>query len=146
MTENNTQETNQSKSFEERVFLRFDAVDARFNSVDARLDSVDARLDSVDSRLGSLEGRIETLEQKQYDTKPIWEKALAEITETNAKMEQGFAQVNAEFVTLRNEIEHSIHGVEMQIDALNQNVLQVQVNQRYVNKRLHDLESEPKST
>jgi chromosome segregation ATPase len=146
MSENNTQETDQSKSFEERVFLRFD-------SVDARLDSVDARLDSVDTRLGSLEGRVEKLEQKQYDTKPIWEQALAAIAETNVKladtntkMEQGFAQVNAEFVTLRNEIEHSLHGIEWQIDALNQNVLQLQANQRYVNKRLHHLESQPKPT
>ena len=164
VTENNTQETNQSKSFEERVFLRFDAVDtrldsvdARLDSVDARLDSVDARLDSVDARLGSLEGRVETIEQKQYDTKPIWEQALVAIGETNTqladtnkRMDEGFAQIRsemkAEFTTLRDEIEHSLHGVEYKLDALNQSILQIQADHRYFNKRLQVLESQPKST
>jgi hypothetical protein len=123
MSENNTQETNQSRSFEERVFLRFDAVDARLEKVDARLEKVDGRLDKVDMRLDSLDGRVEKLEMKQYDTKPIWEQALAAIAETSVRMEQGFEQVKAEFGTLRHEIEHSLHGVERKIDALNHNIL-----------------------
>lgn len=104
MSENNTQETRSSKSFEERVFLRFDAVDTRLdsvdtrlNSVDARLDSVDTRLDSVDTRLGTLEGHVEKLEQKQYDTKPIWEQALAEIAVTNKRMDEGFGKFGLKF-------------------------------------------------
>jgi chromosome segregation ATPase len=175
MSENNTQETRSSKSFEERVFLRFDAVDtrldsvdtrlnsvdARLDSVDTRLDSVDTRLDSVDTRLGTLEGHVEKLEQKQYDTKPIWEQALAEIAVTNKRMDEGFGQVRAEvqsgleglrqemtseFATLRDQVEHSLVGVEWKLDALNQSILQIKANERYFHKRLHELESQPKST
>lgn len=65
--ENNTQGGN--RSFEERVFARFDALDARINSVDDRL---------------------EKLEAKSYDTKPIWERALVEITETRREMQESF--------------------------------------------------------
>ena len=103
VADKNTDELNGKRSFEERVFARFDAVDtrldsvdARFDSVDARLDSVDARLDSVDARfdsvnqrfdvvdssIGSLDLRLEKLEVRAYDTKPIWEQALKEIVDT----------------------------------------------------------------
>jgi len=62
MSENSTAEINGSKSFETRVFARFDAVGRRFDGVEVR---------------------IERLEMKQLDTKPIWERALVAIEETN---------------------------------------------------------------
>jgi tetrahydromethanopterin S-methyltransferase subunit G len=39
-----------------------------------------ARLDSIDKRLEKLEARA-------YDTKPIWERALAEIVEIGKRLE-----------------------------------------------------------
>jgi len=72
MNEEPTKELPNRSSFEERVFARFDAFDARFNAVDARFDAVDARL--------------ERLESRAYDTKPIWERALAAIMELGLEM------------------------------------------------------------
>jgi hypothetical protein len=63
MNEEPTKDLPSKVSFEERVFARFDAIDARFDTVDARL---------------------EKLESRAYDTKLIWERALAAI------MENGF--------------------------------------------------------
>ncbi len=40
-----------SRSFEERVFARFDTLDDRLDRVDARLDQVDGRLDRVEGKL-----------------------------------------------------------------------------------------------
>ena len=65
MNEEPTKELLNRSSFEERVFARFDTVDARFDTVDARL---------------------EKLESRAYDTKPIWERALAEIMETGLEV------------------------------------------------------------
>jgi hypothetical protein len=62
MSEDRTGETNGARTFEERVFVRFDALDAR----------------------------LEKLEAKQYDTKPIWERALAEIAEARQEARQRF--------------------------------------------------------
>lgn len=86
MSEENTQDTSDARSFEARVFARFDALDARLNNMDARL---------------------QTLEAKQYDTKPIWERALAEIAETRSEMQEGFRRVGDK------------------IDILNKNILEV---------------------
>ena len=45
------------------------------------------------SRLDSIEQK---LEQRQLETKPIWERALQEITETRAEMRDEFSKVHAE--------------------------------------------------
>ena len=53
-------------SFEERVFARFDALDFTLKKLDARLQK---------------------LEAKSLDTKPIWERALAEIHAVSQKLD-----------------------------------------------------------
>src|SRR5580765_6196158 len=51
----------------------------------ARLDSIDRRLDGMDQSLDSMDQRLEKLEIRAYDTKPIWERALAELTELSKR-------------------------------------------------------------
>jgi len=107
VSEENTQNLNDSRSFEERVFARFDAmdnrftgidarfdavdrrfeaIDARFDAVDRRFEQVDARFDKVDSSIQDLDARVERLEVRSYDIKPIWEQALKEILETKLEV------------------------------------------------------------
>ena len=152
MTEERTAETNGSRSFEERVFARFDGMDERFERIELR---------------------IEKLEMKQYDTKPIWEQALAAIAETNrvmaagfdalraetattnARMDAGFEQLRAEIATtnarmdagfdkIRTDFDFAWRSIERKIDVLNHNILDLQAEQRYVDSRLEKLESPPK--
>lgn len=66
MSEEITQNMPDGRSFEERIFARFNAIDTRLSEMDARLS---------------------VLEQKAYDTKPIWERALAEILAVSQKLE-----------------------------------------------------------
>jgi hypothetical protein len=91
MSEEHTQDLNTSRSFEERVFERFDAMAARFDGIDARFDGIDARLDAIDARLDSLEGRTAALEvqaeRRALETKPIWERALSEILEVKLRVD-----------------------------------------------------------
>jgi chromosome segregation ATPase len=130
MNEERTRALPDKRSFEERVFARFDAMEARFeamearfearfSSIDARLDRVDARLDRVEARLDGLDIRVQALEARALDTKPIWERALAEIL----LVKQGVEDLNRK------------------IDVLNQDVLQVRADQRRVEMRMDALES-----
>jgi hypothetical protein len=134
MSEDKTAETGGSRSFEERVFARFDAMDERLDRVDQR---------------------IETLESRQYDTKPIWEQALAAIAETNSAMGEGFdklrleigeglgklrAEMNDGFDKFRGEMDVALRGVGRKIDVLNQNILELRADQRYFESRLEKLE------
>ncbi len=102
MSEDKTQEKTDARSFEERVFARFDALDVRLNNMDERL---------------------QRLEAKEYDTKPIWERALAEIAAT------------------RNDMSTGLQRVEDKIDILNKNILEVQTDQHALKRRVGKLES-----
>lgn len=130
MSEGPTRELPDGRSFEERVFARFDAMEARFGAIDARFDAMearfgarfdamDARLDGIDTRLDGLDGRVQALEARALDTKPIWERALAEILE----VKKGVADLNRK------------------IDVLTLDVMQVRADQRQIEKRMDQLES-----
>lgn len=87
MNEDPTKELPGKKSFEERVFGRFDAMDAR---------------------LGTIESRLENLESRAYDTKPIWERALAEIVAVRDSVrvvEAEVASIKADYGGIKNDFE-----------------------------------------
>ena len=98
MSEERTRELPENRSFEERVFARFDGLDSR----------------------------VEALEVRALDTKPIWERALAEILD----VKQGVA-----------EVKEGVEDVKRKIDLLSLDIVQVRADQRRVDKRMDTLES-----
>lgn len=96
MSEEITRNLHDNRSFEDRVLARFDAFDARFDSVDARFESIDARLEKLESR--------------NYDTKPIWERALKAIMETGLEV--------GELKTKVGVIETKVDGIETKVDGI----------------------------
>lgn len=92
------------RSFEERVFARFDGIDTRF--------------DAVERRLGALETQAE---RRALETKPIWERALAEIL----------------------EVRESLANVERKLDVFSRDIVQVRADQTHAENRLEKLESKP---
>jgi len=144
MSEDKTKEMNDSRSFEERVFARFDAVDQRF-------DKVDERFDRIEGRLGIVEIRIEKLEGRQYDTKPIWEHVLAAIGQINARLDSMDARLDsmeakfeARFAKFEKDLDHGFRGIDRKMDVLNKYFLEVRADQRYLESRLEKIESEQK--
>lgn len=125
MSEEHTRDLNQSRSFEERVFARFDAMESRFDGVDARFDRVDARLDRVEARLDRIDTRVEAVEtqaeKRALETKPIWERALAEILEVKLRVDD----------------------VARKMDVLGRDVVQVRADQLRLEDRLDRLDSKP---
>jgi tetrahydromethanopterin S-methyltransferase subunit G len=96
MNEDRTRDLPDNRFFEERGFARLDVMEARFES---RFDSIDARLDSLDTR-------VQTLEAKAYDTKPIWERALAgilNIKERVENIERKFELLTLDMMQLRDQ-------------------------------------------
>jgi small-conductance mechanosensitive channel len=74
MNEEATQNLPDGRSFEERVFARFDAMEALLRDMDAR---------------------IQRLEARAYDTKPIWEQALKEIVDTRRELSKRLDRIEA---------------------------------------------------
>jgi peptidoglycan hydrolase CwlO-like protein len=100
MSDETTQEMNGSRSFEERVFARFDALDSRLQNVEAKMTDVDSRL--------------QNLEAKAYDTKPIWEQALREIVETRRELSKRLDRIEA----IAHETRADLRDAEDRIENL----------------------------
>ena len=93
MSEEATQNMNGSRSLEERVFARFDALDSTLRDLDARL---------------------QVLEAKAYDTKPIWEEALKEIMETRRELSKRLDRIEA----IAHETRADLRDAEDRIERL----------------------------
>ena len=104
MNEETTQNISDPRPFEERVL--------------ALLGSMNSRLDSMDTRLQTLE---EQSERRAMDTKPIWERALAEIL----------------------EVKESVGNLERKFDVLSRDMIQLRADQRRLDGRMDKLESKP---
>jgi chromosome segregation ATPase len=149
VSEEITQNLPDKRSFEERVFARFDAIDARLNSMDARFDAIDerlnvmdarfdaiderlnrmdARLDGMDARLNDMDSRLQALEQKSYDTKPIWERALALILAVSEKLDK---------------VSERLETVERKFDVLSLDMMTLRGDQRRIEARMDKLDLKP---
>jgi hypothetical protein len=112
MNEEPTKGLPNSMSFEERVFARFDAVDAR----------------------------LTTLESRAYDTKPIWERALKAIMDTGLEMGEVKSKVGAIDGKV-DVIEGKVQLLEKEVGAMKTSIRNELVDVRrelrhYVGERL----------
>ncbi len=114
MGEGDTHKMPDSRSFEERVFARFDALDASFQDVYARLESFDGRLRKLEAYAQDFDARLQRLEARAYDTKPIWEKALKEIVDTRRELSKRLDRI--ESVTLGNRA--NVSDLEERVEKL----------------------------
>ena len=132
MSEDKTKEMNDSRSFEERVFARFDV---------------------VEGRLGNVEIRLGKLEDRQYDTKPIWEQALTAIAElsarldsVNTRLDSMEAKFDARFDKLETDMDDGFRRVARKMEVLNDSFLEMQADQRYLDRRLEKIEAQENSS
>jgi len=97
MNEEPTKNLPGRNSFEERVFARFDAVDAR----------------------------LEKLESRSHDTKPIWERALKAIMEMGLEVGEVKNKVNA--IEQRvGVIENKVEGIENKVGVIENKVIVIE--------------------
>ena len=99
------------------------------------VQSMSADFQEVKVRLEALE---KTVNDRSYDTKPIWERALAEIAATRAELKAEIAETRAQ---LRSEMRDGFRTLGSKMDVLNEDVLTVRAEQRLLGKRVQDLES-----
>jgi len=95
MADETTKDMNGSRSFEERVFGRFDALQASFTGLEVRFTGFEARFTGLEASVKNLDGRLEKLEIKAFDTKRIWEQALKEIVETRRELSKRLDRIEA---------------------------------------------------
>ncbi len=98
---------------------------ARLDKMEARFDRIETRLDNIETRLDSMENRIERLEARAYDTKPIWERALAELINLSKQMK---------------ELDKRMDSLDRRMTVLGNDVLQMRADHFKLEERVAALE------
>jgi chromosome segregation ATPase len=128
MSDNLTRETPDSRSFEERVFARFDALDARMDRfeshVEAKFEILGGRLTTLETKVDALDGRLTTLEEnvdsRLRETRPIWEAMQADLT----------------------KVKDNVKEIKYTLKAMHKEMLQVRTDQEELDERVEKLESQ----
>lgn len=122
MSEGTTENMDGGRSFEDRVFLRFDALDAGIRN---------------------LNERVERLEARSFDTKPIWERALKEIAETRRELSETreeLSETKRELSDTRREISIGFDRLEARITKLAAVIFDTRADLREAEGRIEKLE------
>ncbi|HJT66824.1 MAG TPA: hypothetical protein VJ749_10230 [Pyrinomonadaceae bacterium] len=107
------------------------------------------KLTLILSRLDKVE---ETLEERLYDTRPIWQKVVADIAHVQsdiAHLQEGQDALRAAQDTLGadvGEIKKSMCDVYYRFDVLNNTMLAIRADQRDIYDRVRTLESNSNPT
>lgn len=112
--------------------------DDRINVLISAVQSLATDFQALGAEFQEVKIRITTLEttvnKHSYETKPIWERALAEIAATRAEL----AETRTE---LRGEMKDGFRKLGAKMDVLNNDLLTARGDQRLLEKRVEDLES-----
>jgi predicted nucleic acid-binding Zn-ribbon protein len=104
MSEQSTHETPDARSFEERVFARFDALDARFDSLESRFVALESRVGAVESKVDHLEEKVD---RRLQETRPIWEAVQTQLERLNSKVDiliSDFYEMRTDLVRLDKRV------------------------------------------
>jgi chromosome segregation ATPase len=118
MSDNPTQEMPDSRSFEERVFARFDALDARISTLENKIDA-------LDGRLTTLEEKVDT---RLRETRPIWEAMQADLETVKGDLKM---------------VKDDVKSINRRLLILHEDILHVKEVQVESRERIEKLESEP---
>jgi chromosome segregation ATPase len=128
MSEDNTQKLPNEPSFEARVFARFDAIDAQYRT--------------LAEEVRQLGPRLERLEERALDTKPIWERALAELLDLKMELSEVKADVSELKAEVR-DVKTELRNVNRKLDVLAKDIVQLRADQVDLDSRVEKLESKP---
>jgi hypothetical protein len=114
------------------------------SSHDETLRQILAAVNDLQIGVKDLQGRVESLESKVeerlYDTRPIWEKVVADIEQ----LQKGQQQLQGNFQGLHDEMRKGFRDLKRQFSILNDTFLEVRADYKDLDRRVYQIE-EPQS-
>ena len=127
MSEDLTQKLPSSDS--EKIALILTTV----QNLDKRVDDIDLRLSKLEQRFDKLEKNVE---ERLYDTRPIWQKVVADI----AQLQEGQNRLEGEV----REIKVSVRDLVFEMSAMSDTMRVIQGRHKDFDLRIRDLEGQVK--
>jgi chromosome segregation ATPase len=100
------------EAFEERLIIRFQAIDARFDGIDQRLDAMDARFGGIDHRLDAMDARFDGIDQR-LDAMKV---RLDRSNERFDGVDERFDAVDARFDGMDSRLDRLEHSMTVQFE------------------------------
>lgn len=117
--------------------IRVDNIELRLTNLEQRFDRFEQRFAHMEQRLDGLEKKVE---ERLYDTRPIWEKVVADI----GQLKEGQQRLEADV----REIKESVRDIDRRVSFLSDTMIKVQANYRDLDNRVYELDQhrkQPKS-
>lgn len=105
------------------------------NSEDDRLAQILGAVQNLSRRVEGLEKRVE---ERLYDTRPIWEKVQADITE----LQEGQKSLSESVEALRDDTRTGFRNLKRQFGVLHEIFLEVRADYKDLDNRVYRLEPE----
>ena len=102
-------------------------------NLDKRVDDIDLRLSKLEQRFDKFEKKVE---ERLYDTRPIWQKVVADI----AQFQEGQNRLEGEV----GEIKISVRDLVFQMSAMSDTMRVIQGRHKDFDLRIRDLEGQVK--
>ena len=102
-------------------------------NLDKRVDDIDLRLSKLEHRFDKLEKNVE---ERLYDTRPIWQKVVADI----AQLQEGQNRLEGEV----REIKISVRDLVFEMSAMSDTMRVIQGRHKDFDLRIRDLEGQVK--
>lgn len=119
--------------------------DDKISVLISAVQSLNTNVQSLRSAFQDVEVRLEALEktvtERSFETKPIWERALAEIAEVRAELAEIRAELAETRAELRAEMQAGFRKLGLKIELLNEDSLTLRADQRQLDRRVETLES-----
>ncbi|HSE97799.1 MAG TPA: hypothetical protein VLD57_05965 [Blastocatellia bacterium] len=112
------------RSFEEMVMARFDVLDASIHSLEERM------------------------ERREMETKPLWERALAEIGDIKIELASLKSEIKDEMAGIRmrlDSVEERMYNLERKFDILSRDMVQLRADQLRLEDKLDKHDHKPPS-
>jgi uncharacterized membrane-anchored protein YhcB (DUF1043 family) len=102
-------------------------------SQDDALAQVLSAVQNLGTRLDSLEKKVE---ERLYDTRPVWEKVVADIQ----KLQEGQKQLQEGQEMLRREVNTGLRDINRKFSIFNDTLTQMQADYRDIYDRVREIE------
>jgi chromosome segregation ATPase len=119
--------------------------DDKLSELVSAVQSLNTNVQSLNGAFKDVEVRLEVLEatvsERLLETKPIWERALAEIAETRAELAETRAELAETREELKTQMNEGFRKLGSKMEVLNDDLLTLRGNQRLLDRRVENLES-----
>ncbi len=101
--------------------------------LETRVDKLERRFDKLEQRFDAVEQKVE---ERLYDTRPIWQKVVADI----AQLQEGQRRLEDTVSTELREIKFSIRDIDRRMGVMNDTMLAIKADYKDIDIRVHELE------